>query len=270
MGADNFLELAEDPNFISGIYNYCDRWCERCPFTSRCFLYSTERADTDQDDPETRDLNNAKFWQKLALIFKDTNDLIRKCAEEAGVDLDSIEANAAIAAHDRKTEMAKRHQLSTQARDYARMVEQWFAKELADEEKIYVDAAGSESSAEKIDLAAAIEVIRWYQFFIAAKVFRALLNDDEEIESDFTDDSEMVRDAAQNDANGSAKIALIAIDRSMSAWWAVQSCLPDGKESTVALMALLESLRDGIEAVLPEARSFLRPGFDEVLSDFVS
>jgi len=271
MDSDDLLELADDPNFISGIYNYCDRWCDRCAFTSRCFLYASEKADVDQDDPDTRDLNNAKFWRKLALIFKDTHDLIRKCAEEAGVDLDSIEAEAAIAAHDRKTETAKKHELSTVARDYARMVEQWFAKELAEEEKIHVDAARSETPAEKIDLAAAVEVIRWYQFFIAAKVFRALLNDDdEESENDPPDDHEMLRDSAQNDSNGSAKVALIAIDRSMSAWWAVQSCLPDKKDSTAPLMAVLERLRDGIETVLPQARDFLRPGFDEVLSDYVS
>jgi hypothetical protein len=26
---------SEDPKHIPGIYNYCDRRCERCPFTSR-------------------------------------------------------------------------------------------------------------------------------------------------------------------------------------------------------------------------------------------
>jgi len=80
----------------------------------------------------------------------------------------------------------------------------------------------------------------------------------------------MVRDAAQNDSNGSAKVALIAIDRSMNAWGALQSCLPEKKDSTAPLMVVLERLRDGIETVLPQARDFLRPGFDEVLSDFVS
>src|SRR5262245_58416083 len=44
MRSKDFLDLAKDPNFISGIYNYCDRWCERCAFTSRCFLYATEKS----------------------------------------------------------------------------------------------------------------------------------------------------------------------------------------------------------------------------------
>ena len=45
MDKSELLELAENGNLISGIYNYCDRWCERCPFTSRCLVYATEKAD---------------------------------------------------------------------------------------------------------------------------------------------------------------------------------------------------------------------------------
>ena len=28
---DTFDSLEERSDLISGIYNYCDRWCERCP-----------------------------------------------------------------------------------------------------------------------------------------------------------------------------------------------------------------------------------------------
>src|SRR5262249_49183045 len=29
--------------FISGVYNYCDRWCERCRFNNRCMVYHMEQ-----------------------------------------------------------------------------------------------------------------------------------------------------------------------------------------------------------------------------------
>ena len=32
--------------FIVGIFNYCDRWCERCRFTSHCRLFA-DGAETD-------------------------------------------------------------------------------------------------------------------------------------------------------------------------------------------------------------------------------
>ena len=40
MNKEEMLRNAEDPKYISGIYNYCDRWCERCRFTSRCLNHS--------------------------------------------------------------------------------------------------------------------------------------------------------------------------------------------------------------------------------------
>ena len=36
---EDVKRLAKNPNFISGIHNYCDRWCERCPFTARCMNF---------------------------------------------------------------------------------------------------------------------------------------------------------------------------------------------------------------------------------------
>ena len=109
MNRADLKQLAANPDFISGIYNYCDRWCERCAFSSRCLLYATEKEDPDLDDSDVRDLKNAKFWRKLDSIFKDAHEFIRECAEEAGVDLEAIETDEAIAEHEAETENAKRH-----------------------------------------------------------------------------------------------------------------------------------------------------------------
>src|SRR3972149_12258461 len=32
----------EKKTYISGIYNYCDGWCEKCQFTSNCYLFTTQ------------------------------------------------------------------------------------------------------------------------------------------------------------------------------------------------------------------------------------
>ena len=60
-------DLANNPDLISGIYNYCDRWCERCPLTSRCLVYATEQEDNELF--ENHDLRNEAFWQKLGAII---------------------------------------------------------------------------------------------------------------------------------------------------------------------------------------------------------
>jgi hypothetical protein len=57
MRAKDLFKLAEDPRFISGIYNYCDRWCERCPFTARCLVYAQEQQDSSR-----------KRWQRASVM----------------------------------------------------------------------------------------------------------------------------------------------------------------------------------------------------------
>jgi len=52
-------KLAADPKYVKGIYNYCDRWCERCPFTSRCL--NCELVERKFGDLEEKDGLNAAF-----------------------------------------------------------------------------------------------------------------------------------------------------------------------------------------------------------------
>ena len=291
MGADDLLELAEDPNFISGIYNYCDRWCERCAFTSRCFLYATEQADPDANDPEIRDLNNEKFWRKLHDIFTDTAMMISEWAAEAGVDLNSVDVTEEMAEHEREIEAAEQDELSEMARHYAMTVQNWFRDQSIAEEDVHDDAtSGSNPVNDDLTAFDAAEIIQWYQFFIAVKLTRALSrpasidedSDDQDalsfdfISADETDEDEavdydaVISRAHQIDSNGSAKVALVAIDRSTAAWGALQLSLPEKAHTINPILVELDRLRRSTEKRFPRARDFIRPGLDEVLSDFVS
>src|SRR3982751_5634138 len=78
-------ELANNPDLISGIYNYCDRWCERCPLTSHCLVYATEQEDN--HSLESHDIQNEAFWRKLTSIFQETREMIVEWARNAGIDL---------------------------------------------------------------------------------------------------------------------------------------------------------------------------------------
>jgi hypothetical protein len=272
MDKNELAELASNPDLISGIYNYCDRWCERCPFTSRCLLYATEKADGTLDESELHDENNAKFWDKLEEIFKEVRQMIVDWAAEEGIDIETLKADVPGTEREQQKYDADHHYLSLAARDYAKGVQQWFAEEFAVEENIHDDLGGRTSSAaEDITISDAIEIIRWYQFLIAAKAFRALMSFEEELPPDEPSDrDEMLRVARSSDSDGSAKIALISIDRSLSAWRVLQSELPEKAESILPLLFELEKLRRGIEHTFPEARDFIRPGFDEHDSEFVS
>ena len=291
MNKTQLTELADNPAFISGIYNYCDRWCERCAFTSRCFLYATEQADPDANNPELRDLSNEKFWQKLRDIFADTAKFISEWAAETGVDLDSIDVTEEMAEHERELEAAEQDELSEMARHYATTVANWFGGEFGSEEEVHDDAAsGANPVSDDLTARDASEIIQWYQFFIAVKLTRALsrpasIDEDPDDESDLsfdfmpadeTDEDEavdydaVISRAHRIDSNGSAKVALVAIDRSTAAWGALQLSLPDKAHTINPILVQLDRLRRLTEKRFPQARDFIRPGLDEVLSEFVS
>jgi len=292
MRSDDLRDLAGDPNLISGIYNYCDRWCERCQFTSRCFLYATEQADPDLDDPEARDINNEKFWRKLQDIFRSTAEMIAEWAEETGVDLNSIDVSEEVAERERAAEAAEQSELAQRAQQYITEVNNWFRDEFDAEENVHNDMQTvSRTEDEDITIQDAVAVIRWYQFFIAVKLMRALsgaievdededlvdddlsmdfLTDYEAADDDEVDLDEITARSERMDANGSAKVALVALDRSIAAWRSLQISLPDKSETIKPMLVELSGLRVSVEAQFPRARDFIRPGLDEAFTDFVS
>ena len=268
MKTREIMDQPDDPRFIEGIYNYCDRWCERCPFTSRCMVYAME--EEDRDDPSSHDINSEAFWEKLSSIFKQTHELIATMAADQGIDLESIDLEPVRAENDRLREQSESHPLSRSAERYIKLVNQWFDLQYPDSEQEH-DGNPTGGDLPLVDFEAqdrasgiqdAIEVIRWYQFQIAVKIRRALLHDDPE-----EDESEV---AAQRDSDGSAKVALIGMERSISAWTRLRELVSEKSDSIFPMMVYLEQLRRGTEQKFPMAGSFIRPGFDDAPDRFVS
>jgi hypothetical protein len=251
----SLTELASNPDLISGIYNYCDRWCERCPLTSRCLVYATEK--DDDDSSETHNLTNEAFWRKLGTVFQETRDMIAEWAREAGVDLNKAVEECDPAQRKRKRQQVDNHPLAQAGKKYANAASDWF-RDL--DQTIEVSDSGASQSdlahAERFEDAR--EVIQWYQYQIAVKTMRAL--------SSRMDEDAYLTDCLK-DSDGSAKVALIGIDRSMAAWRLVQLSLTERAASIVPLILQLERLRQRIEANFPDARDFVRPGFDEILGE---
>ena len=256
----DLIDLADDPNLISGIYNYCDRWCERCAFSGRCLLYATEKADED-DNPASRDINNEAFWIKLALIFAETKEMISAWAEENGVDLSPSALAEVDDQIDRNRAQTKNHPLAKAAEEYAFAVNEWFKSEFKPVEVFSDTASGSnENNEQDEELNEYLEVIRWYQFLIAVKLMRGISS---RLEEDEYGDEEW------RDSDGSTKVALIAIDRSISAWKLIGELRKENADSIRNFLLDLERLRLQAEKEFPNARDFIRPGFDETSLDML-
>ncbi len=252
-------ELSKKKGLISGIYNYCDRWCERCTQTSKCLNFSI--AEEESVDPETRDIHNEMFWKKLSGTLEETIALIKEIAEAEGIDLDAAGADEEDDGF--VMEAAKGHEISRVARAYCDMAEDWFKRTapLFEETDAEVPAfrlsSGDRDGVEKDDFEDALQVVRWYQNQIYVKLMRAISGLIEEQGEDSSGIEQFARDS-----DGSAKVALIGIDRSTAAWAIINNRLPGPEIQHI--LAHLDRLRKRIEKDFPDARSFIRPGFDSI------
>jgi hypothetical protein len=142
------------------------------------------------------------------------------------------------------------------------MVDNWFdsAEGLFEEKenelnlKVRLAIPNANPFEEAASLKDSMEVIRWYQHLIYVKIMRA-------IEGDLRRGPEIL-DGLPRDSDGSAKVALIAIDRSIAAWGAMRNHFPEQEDTILDLLVHLDRLRRKIEKTFPDARAFVRPGFD--------
>lgn len=244
--------------FISGIYNYCDRWCERCSLASKCSLYAQE----EQRD-KTKDNNPDAFIEHVSENFKLAMEMLLEMAEEKGIDLNEIEDAAYEQEEKLLEEFADNHSLSLQSKAYSKLLIEWFDKnettfkEFSDtlSQTLELGLANEKRLKEFDAIKEAIEIIRWYSFQIHVKLIRALSHGKLDLEYE---------DPIQNDINGSAKVALIGTDRSLGAWGVLYRNLPEQEDEILQILLLLEKIRKGIFKTFPDVNLFIRPGFDEL------
>jgi len=75
---------------VPGIYNYCDRWCERCRLSHRCFLYTKEKERAVEHRRKGEDPNDWKIvLEDIEESLSEAMQLIKKAASEKGINLDT-------------------------------------------------------------------------------------------------------------------------------------------------------------------------------------
>jgi hypothetical protein len=224
---------------IEFISEYCDRWCERCAFTNRCSAYAVQAAlGMCGDIREAIELAVGAPTVVGATHSKRTRTF--EIDEPTAEEIQKIGAE-----EDARGKRIEEASISKNATSIMLRAHEWFR---AHETRV---RTGSDAV-----LLEAIDVAQWDSCFIGAKLHRALHGRDSHESGDDWDD-----DPVQNDWNGSAKIALISIERSASAWQIIAQATGDVVAASLA--SAVASLRVEVEEAFPFARLFQRPGFDE-------
>jgi hypothetical protein len=242
--------MAAEPDLIPGIYTYCDRWCERCAFTSRCLQFSLEAEERESGDAlENFDALNLQFWQEMGEALVQAMRLIRELAARQGIEGELQKETLLSRPPGTFQHDAREHPTASSALHYAGMVNEWFAA--ADEMPEVLESLLTHPP---LPLQEPVQVIRRYQYFIYPKIVRA-------VEGRLSGEDPSGGDL-EADACGTAKVALIAIDRSLAAWSLLYEEYPVREDSTLSILLHLDRLRRSVEVVFPAARAFIRPGFD--------
>jgi len=241
---EDMLALNDDPRFIDGIFNYCHRRCDRCPFTDRCRLYADEKRDDERyptDDWQTR----------VQRSFQRTVELLRRWCKREGIDYEKVEqeANAqAVKDELERMEETRRDPLLRLAERYT-----FTAMKLAQVLRTADRFARLPSEAIR-----ALDTIEWCGIRVSSKVHRAIGGYERRSEDESADD------AVQSDWNGSAKVARIDIAESRAAWETIL-CVGEAPEDSPLrqMIGLLDEIDAGVAQRFPDAMAFVRPGFDE-------
>jgi hypothetical protein len=243
--------MAGEPDLIPGIYIYCDRWCERCAFTSRCLQFRLETEDRQSGEAlQHFDALNLQFWQEMGEALVQAMRLIREIAVREGFETADLQKETLFPEPPESLQRdAREHPCASAALLYTGMVNEWFA--VADE---FPETDESLLTNPPAFLEEPIQVIRHYQYFIYPKIVRAV---EGRLSAKAATESEL-----ESDACGTAKVALIAIDRSLAAWSLLYGEYQSEEDSTLSILVHLDRLRRSIEVVFPAARSFIRPGLD--------
>jgi len=234
----SLLELALKKQFIHGICNFSDRWCERCTKTQHCMSFAYRQQIKRVDiDLVNNDLKNERFWNAINKVLNnDSTSLIKK-----------IKINP--------TELS----VVETAAKYKTAIENWLTENSAvfeEKAKLTVLKYGEN---EQITFAETIEIIKRYSSLIHNKTERSLKDlDERKVNPDLEDKLNPYRDNV-----GSAKVAALVIDRSVAAFLLI---LPEQKNSNKEITEFIKELlqiKTQILQIFPGAMQFIRPGFDE-------
>jgi hypothetical protein len=220
--------------FIVGIYSYCDGWCGACAFTSYCRLFADKCETEAAVDPNLQPIVDAPPLpsEQEPPPPKWFQELIEEINEAA------LTKGPEVLVRSELVLPADHLAISDRADLYCRRARAW----LKDRER---EGGRPEDP---------IAVIGWFYLFIHVKVMRALRG--------LAEDDPSMRDWPP-DHDGSAKVALVGIDRSLRAWFELMTT--GGVSAAEALPCIddLMWLTDVLERTFPNARAFVRPGFDE-------
>jgi len=199
------------------------------------------------------DITPKDFWDILENLLDTTIDILNEKAEEFDFNMNDVDPDENFVEEQRIERLIhSSSDCAMDSKEYIEMVNEWFENPNHKTEGLGIIKDDDFAKKFPLKIIDSVDIIRWYQYQIHVKIMRALSGKNED---EFED--------MPRDSDGSAKVALLGIDRSISAWGNFLMNFSDDDNSIFNILLHLVDIQHSVDAKFPEARNFIRPGFDE-------
>jgi len=236
---DELFKLAKSKKFKPGIYNFCDRWCEKCKNTEKCFLYAQE------SQKKIRNLMKGKtdsdWLEEVKENLEITKRLIERDLQKRGIDPRKILEEKPKESWDDKVDRRyDKIQCLIEAKKYMKETAN-FLDNFHKNRFQYYSRIGMEVSFD--DIKDEIETIAWYHTFLPIKIWRALY----ERECYQREKDKDLKNLTKKDFKKFCFLVRKCLNKSIKAWRNLARKREEFSEISKHFLSLLDSLNKEFE-----------------------
>ncbi|BDQ03617.1 hypothetical protein [Ignavibacterium sp.] len=243
-----------EENFIPGIYNYCDRWCEKCNYTDRCRLFQSDAEKNIQHILDDKNPNDPE------VVMKDVEEnlnlamqMLMEKLEEMNIDPEDIKSGELPPEPDFNS-----YQINNLAEDFTKSMNEM--EEIFDYYNPQINEAviTGNLTNELKEIQESLSVLGWYSPQVFVKTKRLIhAHEDYLAEKD-----EDFKEANEEELYVTGKLLYIAVTNCLSALNNLHEHCPEFNNQILNQIILLTKIKDELLKMYPEIPQYKRPYFD--------
>jgi len=256
---------------ISGIYNYCDRWCEKCLYTNRCLLFKQEAEreikhllkDENESDSEHYSKLLADELEDAEKLFSqnpDTEDFLDSLDDDEDFDFDEEGEND----EDDFEEFLDENKTDSddKKKEFNPLIH--LTEEMFKEQDTYYNVikAHFPDEVEKYNpedpLIKNLQILSWYVPQITVKMRMCFWGKKQSEKAK----SKLSKEIEEEMLNVSSRIVYLGINNILTALNELRTLRKEIETETVLFISTLKIIRQMFLDEFPKAETYKRPYFD--------
>ena len=252
---------------IPGIYNYSDRWCEKCSYTNRCLLFKKEAKREIKHLLKNENESDAEHYSKL--VVDEMEDMEKLFGQNSNSEdfLDSLDDNEDFDFDDEDGDLEKfdeedDNEIDNPEKSFNPLIH--LSEEMFSELEVYYDTAKKHfpEEIEKYDttnpLITNMQILSWYIPQISVKI-RMCFWGKKQLEKA---KGKITREVEEEMLNVTSRIVYLGIEKSLAALNGILLQQKELEIETQLFLSTIKMIKKMFLEEFPKGQSYKRPYFD--------